>query len=116
MASTGITRRRSTKDPPMRFPTNTPGFSLRTEFMPTDISEIEVKTPKSRNEVAKEDNLRLFENFSMPFTVIPDDFQMTKHAKKNNNMFKNISMWLFYHFYLTKANLYKKPELHQHDQ
>jgi len=61
---------------PIKLPTKISGSSFRTEFIPTDISPIDVKTPRIKKDIENCDIFKVLDNFSTDPIANPDPNQI----------------------------------------
>lgn len=72
-----------TIEPPIRFPTNISGSFSKIELIPTDNSLMEVKKPKTINEIANCEILKVREILSTDLMANPEPIQIpTKESEK----------------------------------
>ncbi len=66
--------------PPIKFPTKISGVPFATAWRPTENSGVEVRSPKSKKDTAKDESLSFSENLLVEETINPDPIQIKKNA------------------------------------
>ena len=85
-AKIGITKRKRTGIPPIKFPTKISGLFSLTAVSPTANSGVEVSIPRTKKEKANEETLNFLANLSVDATILPAPYQiMTKEPRKTRS-------------------------------